>query len=100
MDEVVYRLSWSMPDSHQVVLLQSAGVPYEAVPDDAWHRISRTATAEDGILQQARQLKQWADDKTEYVRDVVLQRQVLRGADYDPHLGTTVPVFTWVEIDL
>ena len=61
-----------MPGAHRVLELQHAGVPIDQVPADDWHRISRTGDADDGILAQARQLQQWADDGTEYIRDVVL----------------------------
>lgn len=72
-----YRLSWDMPNFNQVAEWQARGVLASQIPDGDWHRTVRVAESDNGILEQAATLARWAETGEEYIRNVVLERQVM-----------------------
>lgn len=76
-DQEWYRLSWEMvPTTLVTAEWKRAGIPASEIPEDMWGQYGREGSAGSGILDQAAALAGWAKSGEEYVRAVVLERQV------------------------
>jgi hypothetical protein len=80
-DEVTYRLSWEMVNLGELWRYSNANpleyenttqtVPNSQIPDEHWSRVTKDDTDPHA---QYRQLKEWADADTGFVRNVTLKR--------------------------
>lgn len=83
-----YRLSWDMVTTTYLHLYANADplyysnttqiVPNSEIPDEHWHHVEKVRKPSDeDMTDQYRQLKEWADNDTGYVRNVKLERAVV-----------------------
>lgn len=89
--ETVYRLSWEAVGQSELHLYCNADprwyshvtqtVPNSQIPDEHWHRIERIDT---NPFQQYNQLKKWADEDREFIRNVTLEQAVKIEPDWQP----------------
>ena len=80
-DEAVYRLAWEMVSLGELWRYSNANpmeysgttqtVPNSQIPDEHWHKLTKDGS---NPHEQYRQLKSWADDDREFVRNVTVTR--------------------------
>lgn len=73
-----WRLSWEMPDPHQVALIEASGGPgvwptYDWDTLGEWRRVERITDTRSDVESQYLTLKLWAENREQPIRNVVLE---------------------------
>lgn len=89
--EIEYRLSWEMPDTRQVEIIERryGKAVWRTLSMGSWEQLSwRPTSREDDqfadIADQHAQLKLWADTHQQPIRNVLLERRPKNVAQWEP----------------
>lgn len=88
MTVITYRLSWEVVDLDKMHLYMNADprfyknctklVSNADIPDEHWHKVVKVKeTKEEDMTGQYETLKKWADEDTDFIRNVKLEKAVL-----------------------
>lgn len=89
--EIEYRLTWEMPDSRQVEIIEhryGKNIWGKLAPDGwdklAWRQTNRVDDRFTDIADQAAQLQLWANTHEQPIRNVILERRPKNVSGWEP----------------